>query len=101
MLGKFRRLSGKKPYKETNNKKDKHDKETQKPKDEEEYVDSTLHTGNGLKISIKEFSWGMEDDTPMLNTQKTAQEELVYITNLEIDLQNHSSKLNEEKGPKD
>ena len=36
----------------------------------------------------------------MLNTQEMAQKELVYITNLENDLQNHSTKVNEEKGPK-
>ena len=34
------------PYKETNDKEEKPDEETQKPKDEEEHVDSTLHTGN-------------------------------------------------------
>ena len=33
----------------------------QKPKDEEEHVNSTLHTGNRLRISIKEFSWETED----------------------------------------
>ena len=43
----------------------------------------------------------MDDDTSMLNTQVTAQQELVYITNIESDLQNHSTKLNEEKGPRD
>ena len=37
---------GKEPYKETDDKEEKPDKETQKPKDEEEHVDSTLHTGN-------------------------------------------------------
>ena len=37
----------------------------------------------------------------MLNTQETAQWQLVYITNLEIDLQNHGTEMNEEKGPKD
>ena len=43
----------------------------------------------------------MEDDTLMLDTQETAQQELVYITNLENDLQNHGTKMNEEKGPTD
>ena len=43
----------------------------------------------------------MEDDALTLDTQETAQRELVYITNLENDLQNHGTKLNEEKGPKD
>ena len=37
-------------------------------KDEEEHVNATLHTGNQLKISIKEFSWGTEDNALMLNT---------------------------------
>ena len=50
---------------------------------------------------MKEFSWGMEDDTSILNTQDTAQQQIVYITNLEDDLQKNSTKLNEEKGPKD
>ena len=36
-----------------------------------------------------------------LDTQETAQQELVYITNLEEDLQNNGTKMNEEKGPKD
>ena len=37
----------------------------------------------------------------MLDTQETAQWQLVYITNLENDLQNHGTKMNEEKGPED
>ena len=73
----------------------------QKPEDEEEHVDFTLHTGNQLKISIEEFSWGTEDDRSMLNKQETAQQQLVYITNLEDDLQKNGTKLNEEEGPKD
>ena len=43
----------------------------------------------------------MEDDTLTLDTQETAQWQLVYITNLENDLQNHSIKMNEEDGPND
>ena len=43
----------------------------------------------------------MEDNALMLDTQETDQQELVYITNLENDLQNHGIKLNGEKGPKD
>ena len=35
----------------------------------------------------------MVDDTSMLNTQETAQQELVYITNLEVDLQKNGTKL--------
>ena len=37
---------GKEPYKETDDEEKKHVKEMQKPKDEEEHVDSTLHAGN-------------------------------------------------------
>ena len=34
-------------------------------------------------------------------TQEMAQWQLVYITNLENDLQNHSTKMNEEESPRD
>ena len=37
---------GKEPYKETDDEEKKPVKEMQKPKDEEEHVDSTLHAGN-------------------------------------------------------
>ena len=53
----------KEPYKETDDQEGRAHKEMQKQKDEEEHVNSTLHTGNQLKLWIKEFSWGMEDDT--------------------------------------
>ena len=43
----------------------------------------------------------MEDDASMLNTQETAQQQSVYITNLEKDLQNHCTKMNKEEGPKE
>ena len=43
----------------------------------------------------------MEDNASRLSTQETAQWQLVYITNLETDLQNHSTKVNEEESPKD
>ena len=52
-------------------------------------------------MSIEEFSWGTQDNTSMLDTQETAQRELVYITNLEDDLQKNGTKFNKEKGPKD
>ena len=39
----------------------------------------------------------MVDDTSMLNTQETAQQELVYITNLEVDLQKNGTELKGEK----
>ena len=37
---------GKEPCEETDDKEEKPDEEMQKPKDEEEHVNSTLHTGN-------------------------------------------------------
>ena len=45
----------------------------QKPKDDEEHDNSTLHMGNQLKISIKESSSKTEDDRSTLNTQETDQ----------------------------
>ena len=36
----------KEPYKEADNQEGRADKEMQKQEDEEEHVDSTLHTGN-------------------------------------------------------
>ena len=36
-----------------------------------------------------------------IDTQETAQQQLVYITNLEDDLQKNGTKMNEEEGPKD
>ena len=62
---------------------------------------SILHTANQLKLSIKELSWGTEDDALTLDSQETAQQQLVHITNLEKDLQNHGTEMNEEEGPKD
>ena len=43
----------------------------------------------------------MIGDASTLDTQETAQQQLVYITYLEKDLQNHGTEMNEEKGPKD
>ena len=43
----------------------------------------------------------MEDDRSILTTQETAQQKLVYITNLEEDSQNYAMELNEEEGRKD
>ena len=37
---------GKEPCEETDDKEEKPDEEMQKPKDDEEHVNSTLHTGN-------------------------------------------------------
>ena len=50
------------PNKETDVQDGRADNEMQKSKDEEEHANSTLHMGNQLKISIEEFSWGMEDN---------------------------------------
>ena len=50
---------------------------------------------------IKEFSSGTEDDASMLTTQETAQQKLVYITNLEKDSQNYDIELNEEECPRE
>ena len=50
---------------------------------------------------MKIFIWGTEDDTSTLDSQETAQCELVYITNLKDDLQGNSTKMNKEKGQKD
>ena len=36
-----------------------------------------------------------------LDTQETVQRQLVYITNLEKDLQNHGTEMNKAEGPKD
>ena len=57
--------------------------------------------GNQLKISIEEFSWETEDNGLTLDPQETEQQQLVYITNLEDDLQKNGTKLNIEEGPKD
>ena len=43
----------------------------------------------------------MQDDASMLDTQETAQQELLYITNLEDDLLKNGTKMSKEKGPKD
>ena len=51
------------------------------------------------KNLIKELSWGTEDDALTLNTQETAHQELVYITNVENDLQNHSTNFMKKKAP--
>ena len=92
---------GKEPHEEPENEGEKSIKKMQNSKDEEEQVDSTLYTGNQPKISIEEFSWETEDDGSTLETQGTKQHQLVYITNLEDDLQKNGTKLYEEEGPKD
>ena len=54
----------------------------EKQKHEEEHVEPTLDTGNGLKISIEEFSWEKEGDGSTLGMEEPKQQEIVYITNL-------------------
>ena len=50
---------------------------------------------------MEEFSWETEDDGSTLDTQEAEQHQIVYITNLEDDLQKNGTKLNEEEGQKD
>ena len=69
----------------------------EKPKHEEEHVESTLNIGNQPKISIEEFSWEREDDRSTLDTQETEQQQLVYITNLKNGLQKNGTKLTMKK----
>ena len=59
---------------------------TEKQKHEEEHVEPTLDTGNRLKISIEEFSWEKEGPGSTLGTEEPKQQEIVYITNLEVGL---------------
>ena len=73
------------PNEETGSQNGRANNDMETPKYEEEHADCTLHMGSQLKILIKEFSWGMEDNTSTLATQETARQKLVYITNLEKD----------------
>ena len=73
---------------------------TEKQKHEEEHVKPTLNTGNGLKISIEEFSWEREGDGSTLGTEEPEQQEIVYITNLEDGLRKDSTTLYDKEGPK-
>ena len=72
-----------------------------KPNYDEEHDDHTLHIGNQLELMIKESSLGMKDDASMLTSKETAQQKLVYITNLRKYLQNCGIELDKEEGPKD
>ena len=89
----------KEPRKESDKEGEKPVKKMQQQKDEEEYVEPTLNTGNRLKISIEEFSWETEDDGSTLDSQETEQQQLVYIINLMGGLQKDSMKLYDEEGP--
>ena len=87
------------PHKEPEKAAKKPIKKTEKPKHEVEHVDSTLNTGNRLKISIEEFSWEREDNGSTLDMEEPKQQQLVYITNLKNGLQKDSTKLCNEEGP--
>ena len=89
------------PHKEQEKVEKKPVEKTEKPKHEEEHVESTLNIGNRLKISIEEFSWKREDDRSTLDMQETEQQQLVYITNLKNGLQKDGMKLYDEEGPND
>ena len=66
---------------------------TEKQKHGEEHVGPTLDTSSRLKISIEEFSWEREDDGSTLETEEPEQQEIVYIMNLEDDLQEIDTKI--------
>ena len=56
--------------------------------------------GNQLRLSIKDIRWETEENGSTLDTQETEQQQLVYITNLEDDLQKNgknSKKKNAQK----
>ena len=65
--------------KETNDDKEKQNNE----KDDKEHVESTVYTGNRLKIPVKELKLGVDDNTLTLATQETSVTNLVYITNIQ------------------
>ena len=71
----------------------------EKQKHEEEHVESTLNTGNRLKISMEESSWEREGDGPTLGAEEPEQQQIVYITNLEDGLRKNGTTLYEEKDP--
>ena len=87
------------PHKEPEKVAKKPVKKTEKLKHEEEHVEPTLHKGNRLKNSIKEFSWQREDDGSTLETEEPKQQQVVYITNLENGLRKDGTKLYDEEGP--
>ena len=86
------------PHKEPEKVAKKPVEKTEKPKHEEEHVEPTLNTGSQLKNSIEEFSWEREDNGSTLETEEPEQQEIVYITNLEISLQKDGTKLYDEEG---
>ena len=57
------------------------DKEKQDDKmDDEEHIQSTVYTGNRLKIPVEELKLGVDDD---ISTLADFGEKLVYITNIQ------------------
>ena len=92
------------PNKETSCQDERPDDDKEKPnydEAQEEHANCTLHTGNQLKLLIKEFTSGMEENALILATQETSQKKLVYISNLKKDSQNNGIELNKEEGPED
>ena len=72
MLGNLEGFLAEEPNEETGSQDGRDDDKIEKQKYEEEHADHTLHTGNLLKILIKEFSLGMEDDMSTLTTHEIA-----------------------------
>ena len=64
---------------ETNDDKEKQDDE----KDNEEHAESTIYTGNRLKIPVEELKLGVDDNPLTLTTQETSVKNLVYIMNIQ------------------
>ena len=68
---------------EMNDDKEKQDDEM----DDKEHVESTVHMGNQLKISVEELKLGVDDDALTLATQETSVKNLVYIMNIQAERQ--------------
>ena len=58
-------------------------KEQDNGMDDEVHVESTVHTGNRLKIPVKELKLGVDDDASTLASQETSVKNLVYIMNIQ------------------
>ena len=55
--------------------------------DDEDHIESTVYTGNQLKVPVEELKLGVDDDTSTLATEETSVENLVYITNIQEERQ--------------
>ena len=55
--------------------------------DYKEHIQSTVYTGNRLKIPVKELKLGVDDNASTLATQETSVKNLVYITNIQEEKQ--------------